>query len=135
MRRISTLASLFALCAFGLAVAGCGDSHEKVVNDLAAQIEKVVGVLKGVTDKASADAAKPKLDSIDQDIKAIAERAKKLPKPSQAEEAALKSKLETRMKKAGEELQTEMMRVGPIAPELGGKVMEIMMNMAALGEK
>jgi hypothetical protein len=47
-----------------MGVVGCSDSHEKVVKDQLSLLEKTVEVLEGVTDKESAEAAKPELEAI-----------------------------------------------------------------------
>ena len=123
MLRPVSLATVLITCAL---LAGCGgDSHEAVMDDMIAQMNKVTAVLKTVKDEASAEAAKPKLEAIGKDMKKLKERADKLGDPAKEKEEALKTKYEEKMKEAMTGLMQEMMRIG-MNPKLGEKLGDVM---------
>ena len=51
---------------------GCGNSDEKTVSGILAKKQELVRVLKGVTDKSSTEAAKPKIQALMADVKGLA---------------------------------------------------------------
>src|SRR5262245_54392177 len=111
MRRFAML----VLVGLALAVTGCGDSHEKVMKDQLKIREQLVEVLKKVNekDKASMEAAAPKVSALAKEYAAVNEREKKLGQPT-AEE--FKKMLENAQKDGfkgadvGMQLSRELMR-------------------------
>ena len=75
-----------------LAVLGCDSepTRESVMEDSITKLK--ASVLETVKDESSAQAAKPKLQAIDADMKEIKAKADKLPKPTAEEEKRLKEK-------------------------------------------
>ena len=100
-----------------LLVAACGDkisSHEDALEAQLDVIHDTTAVLKTIKDKASAEAAKPKLDALEKRMKDIEEQMKKLegtPDPK------LQQKAMTEMAKAMQELMAAMAAV-PDDPEI-----------------
>jgi thiamine biosynthesis lipoprotein ApbE len=68
MSRVVSIAVAIMIAA---CLAGCGDDAESTVSGILAKKKELVGVLKGVTDKRSADAAKPKIEAIFDDVKKL----------------------------------------------------------------
>ena len=82
-----------ALFAFScLVMAGCGDSHDRVVRDYLTELESMVKVLEGIETAEDAEKAKRKLETIGGKIKTIISRKEKLGDPGQALEKKLKEK-------------------------------------------
>lgn len=108
-------------CVCAMALAGCSDSHDKVTADTLDIITDMNDVLDDVTDKASAEAAKPKLEAIGERMKDVKARADKLGEPSPEQQEQLKTKYEERMGKEMMRMFGNAMRVGTdpeIAPVL-----------------
>jgi hypothetical protein len=95
-----------------MALAGCSDSHDKVTADTLDIMADMNDVLDGVTDKASAEAAKPKLEAIGERMKDVKARADKLGEPSAEQQEQLKAKYEERMGKEMMRMFGNAMRVG-----------------------
>ena len=75
-----------------LVMAGCGDSHDKVVQDYLTEMESMVKVLEGIETAEDAEKAKSKLETIGAKIKTIISRKEKLGAPGQDLEKKLKEK-------------------------------------------
>jgi len=92
---------------------GCGpsDPHERVTEDLMDGMEEITGVLATVTDKASAEAAKPKLEALGTRMEAIKKEMTEIGEPDKAREEALKEKYEERIKKITAGMVKEAKRV------------------------
>ena len=86
-------------------VGGCsragGDSAEKVFADMTANMQEMSAILASVTDKASAQAAVPRIDAVRTKMRDCARRARALPKV----DAATEQRLDT----AAEAMQREIM--------------------------
>jgi len=94
-----------------LLMGGCKRTHEDALKALLAKMNEVTGVLKGVTDEASAKAAAPKLKKFAAEMEALKKEMDAMPKPTTAEEQALKSKYETPLQQAAMAFMKETMRV------------------------
>jgi hypothetical protein len=113
-----------ALCViFTLVLGGCGggDTHEKIVDEMIVQLDRVGTAASKITDKASAETAIAEMKSAAAEIKKIGERAKKLGDPS----AEVQKKLEEKMKVKGQEIQTKMMSGIASAQKAGPEAMAI----------
>lgn len=75
--------SLALLC---LSFSGCGKAatHKDLANKMGNSMEEFADVISGISDKASAEAAKPKLQAIVKRLDEIVEQGKALPNPSSA---------------------------------------------------
>jgi hypothetical protein len=113
MRRLISILA----CGCVLALAGCSDSHEKVMSDTVDVLSETNATLEGVTDKASAEAAKPKLEALSERMQALEARGEKLGEPSAAETEALGKKYLPQMMKEGFQLMAAMQRINS-NPEL-----------------
>ena len=97
-----------------LLVSGCGKgepTHESVAEDMMDLLAKQVDIMEGITDAASAEAAKPKLDALLEELKELTEVAKKLGDPPKELEEELEKKYEPETKKLMERLMPVMMRL------------------------
>jgi len=113
-----------------LPLAGCGtsDPYEQVTEDSLACMEEMVDVLATVKDKASAEAAKPKLEAVGERMKEIEKRMEELGKPDKAKQEALEKKYKERMTEIAGKMMQESMRV-MMNPELGQIIGDAMKNM------
>jgi hypothetical protein len=120
-----------------LILAGCsgGDSHEKVVDDVLKQMDRMVTAMSSVTDKATAERAVAELKTVADEMKKLGERAKKLGEPS----AELKTKLEAKMTAKQTEMQQKMAgaqaSIAKAGPEAGMILMKGMMEFAPAMEE
>ncbi|MCP4377663.1 MAG: hypothetical protein GY794_15995 [bacterium] len=92
---------------------GCGpsDPHEKAVVDMMDCMEEMADVLATVTDEASAEEAKPKLEAVAERMQTLKKDMDKLGEPDKEKEEALKEKYEERMKEVTKKMMKENMRV------------------------
>ena len=88
-----------------------GDSRDKVIKDQLALMTAMTGLLEGVTDKESAEKAKPEFTKLNGKGQALKARADKLGEPSPEEEDALKAKYGPQMEEVGKKMMTQMMRL------------------------
>lgn len=100
-----------AVAVLGLVLAGCKDSHEKVISDSVSKMKEVVAVMKTVTDEASAKSAAPKIQALGDDMKKIKDRMDKLGKPSDSEDKRLQAKYEKELREVTSDLMKESMRI------------------------
>ncbi len=76
-----------------LAAGGCGDSLDSVAREEIKLTDQKAAVLEDVKDKESAEAARPRLEKLSQEMKGLKERKQRLAKDQKPEkllEAALK---------------------------------------------
>ncbi|MEX2214390.1 MAG: hypothetical protein WD768_09700 [Phycisphaeraceae bacterium] len=128
MRHITSL----ALLAVTLVAGGCGGgSHEAVAEESVSKFKELASVLEGVTDTASAKAAKPKIDAIVAELKAIGERSKALPEPDEATKKKIMEKMKTELTSAMMKMQEAMMKLAtnPEAAKALGEAMEKMQDL------
>lgn len=98
------LAIAFAACAL-LTLGGCGaDTHDGLMTELLDQVGEMNNTLDTVKDKESAEAAKPKVESIAKEIEAIKKRMDTLEEPPADVQAELKAKYEA-------QIQTKLLRM------------------------
>ncbi len=81
MRTLKTLVLAF----LSITLIGCGDSHEKVASDTKSEMNKFAEIVKGITDKKTAEEALPKFKAWAKAMKDLGERGKALEKPSDEE--------------------------------------------------
>ena len=87
------------------------DSRDKVMEDQLGLMASMVGVLEGVTDKATAEKAKPEMKSLNTKAEAVKLRADKLGEPTEEEEKGLKEKYGAQMEEVGGKIMAQMMRL------------------------
>lgn len=68
-----------------LLLAACGSRHEQAVAEYIDVLEDMNDVLDGVKDKKSAQAARPKLETLGKRMRALEEKMKQLPEPTEAD--------------------------------------------------
>jgi hypothetical protein len=103
---MQTIKITLMACLTALFLASCGaDSKEKVMDDAFSGMEEMVTILEGVSDKASAEKAKPKLEAlatkmkkIDGRLEALGLKKEDLQKEMESDEK-YKKKMETLMGK------------------------------------
>ena len=101
-----------------LTAVGCGDTHDKVMNDMATSMEDLGDALADVKDVDSAKANSDRISKIAADMQDISDRANKLDKPSEEKVKELKEKYGDRFDKASEKLFKEMIRVAFLGEEV-----------------
>lgn len=114
---------------------GCGGglgSQDGIADAKISTMEDFVNILEGIKDKSSADAAKPKILEIKKRMEEIEAAAKKLGEPkgedktkAEAKLKAAQQKLEPRMQKAFERIQSD--------PEVMAAVASVMAEMGSMG--
>jgi len=102
VRNILCLVAAGIICVLAT---GCADRYEKAVQEQISHLREVNAILASVKDKATLDAAKPKLEKLGKEMMALAERLKKLDPPPKEKAEALKAKYEKEMR----EVATEML--------------------------
>jgi len=104
--------NIWAACAvILLAVTGCGgDPEEKLLNDAMATMKEIVSTLETVKDKASAQAAKPKLEALFKKLQETGEAGKKAA-TDKAKSDALEKKYAAQLKDLQEKMSKEIMRI------------------------
>jgi len=103
---LARLAALFTAVTLPLALTSCGgDTHEKLADDTISIMNKMGDAIAGVKDKASAEAAKTKIEGLVKEMKALKERGDKIGEATGDQ----KTKLEEKIQKAAQDVQTKMM--------------------------
>jgi hypothetical protein len=123
MKRSLTLASLLLL----MAITGCGDTHESLTEDGISTIKKLIAVLDGVKDEASAKSAKSEIKSLMEKLNEINTKQTKLPQPTEAEVKAMGEKHGKEMDELQQKLAGHMMRIG-FDPKIGPVLNDIDMK-------
>jgi hypothetical protein len=116
MKALNRLVAIIA--ALVLAACSGGDTHEKIVDDLNAQMDKLGTAVASVTDKASAEKAVTEIKTVSTEMKAIAERAKKIGDPSKEVQAKLEAKMKTKQEEMVAKMvgaQANLTKAGPEA--------------------
>src|SRR5688572_4266707 len=85
-------AALVLAAVSSFALSSCGDPHEKAAKDLTSLMNRMADTLGSVKDKASAEAAKDKLKSLNEEVKAMTSRLERLGKPSSEIEKTIESR-------------------------------------------
>ena len=99
-----------------LMLTSCGNKAESLMEKGVSKMEEVASILKTVTDKKSAEAAKPKLAAIAKEMESFQKEVEAL-KLTKEEEKALEDKYKDRMGQAMKDLMSESMRIAQ-NPEL-----------------
>ncbi len=124
MRRIFVWS---VIAAMAIVLPGCGKAtHESLTKDTVSQMKKVVEILKGVKDEASAKAAASKIEAIGKAIRTIKTQAEELGKPTRELEAQLQDKYAEELRSVTMEMGREVMRI-QMDPKLRGPMREGMM--------
>ena len=123
------IAVLIAVLMLGLL--GCKSYSEKAASDVVDKQQEVVKILKGVTDKDSAMAAKTKLIGVAKDMSELASKWDKK-KLKEDEMTKAMDKYKADMEQNHKDIQTEMERISKI-PEAIGPIMEGMMSVTTSG--
>jgi hypothetical protein len=97
-----------------VALAGCGkgaDTHAKIASDVAVQLQAASDAIATVNDKTSAEAAGKKITDAAEQIDKVAVRMKKLPKPTEQEDNAIRSEMKPKMEAITKQMQSSMIRL------------------------
>ena len=109
-----------------LPLVGCSDSHDKVMGDAVSTMEDISGILDGVTDKGSAEAAEGRLESKIEELNSIYERAAALEEPSEETLAELDQKYEERLADLRGDLLRNMFRILGLGEDVGTPISRAM---------
>ncbi|HEX9793040.1 MAG TPA: hypothetical protein VGC54_03575 [Planctomycetota bacterium] len=107
MKRFVPTLAVLCLCLLPLACGG--DTNESIAKENVSLMSEFVGTLEGITDKASAEAAKGELDSLVEKLNELKARMVKMGEPSAAEKAKLMA--DSDMAAVQLKLQSQMMRL------------------------
>jgi hypothetical protein len=121
VKRLPAIISALMLIA---CLTGCGDSHDSLMKEKLSTMKQWVATLEGITDEASAKAAKPKLKSLNEKMEKISEREGKLKPPTEAEKKAIEAKYDKEMKEVGQKLVVEGFRI-MVDPKLNAELNDI----------
>ena len=119
-RTMHKLLAILLTITLPLGLFSCGgDSHAGLAKEQQAEMSSLVSILKGITDEASAEAAKDKMSALGERMAAIAKRAEALGEPTPEEAKALLEELgdnptDGPMGKMIGEMTAEMMRLQSI---------------------
>ncbi|MCM8541202.1 MAG: hypothetical protein NE328_13080 [Lentisphaeraceae bacterium] len=119
--------SIIAACVMAVLFVSCGaDSKEKIIADAEVGMEEMVNLLEGIKDKATAEAAKPKLEALAERMNKLKDRADalKIPKADLDKEMQASEKIKGLMGK----LMGSMMRIG-MNKEISGVLEDTMKKM------
>lgn len=100
------------LLALPLLLNSCAKRQDSLIQQQIAQMEKLTKVLNGITDKATADIAKPKIDTIKKKMAKIKSDMNKLEPPTPEEQAALDKKYGQEMQDATRALMNAYAKAG-----------------------
>jgi hypothetical protein len=126
------LAGMVSLLAGFLLLAACNGgspTHESVTKDMISMMEEQADILATITDEASFEAAKPKLDALKEKADTLKAATEKLGDPSKDVEEQLKKKYEPRVKEVSQKLMKEMQRL-MMSPAIAGKLQEALKDLA-----
>ena len=105
-----------------------GGEHEDVMKSMVAVFGDYAATLATVKDKATAEAAKPKLQGLALRMQAVQKRMEALGEPPEAEKQRLKEKYETAMAEATQKMMAESMRVA-MTPGANDVLREVFQSM------
>ncbi len=107
------LAAIGAALALAACLAGCGgaSSREPLIKDTLAILNEEADVLEKIHDRASAEAALPKLQGLVDRFLAVKAEMEKMPKPSTEVLKELEDRYEGERMNAMQRLQTSAMRI------------------------
>jgi hypothetical protein len=109
--RYAAFASLLAVLSFTATSQGQEkDTFDSLARAIVKELSKVADALASITDKKTAEAAKPKLIEVGKTMQDLHARVEKLGKPSKEEEQAIKKYQEEALKIASR-IQAESVRV------------------------
>lgn len=115
---IRLLAPLCAVVALFLSGCSPSDTHEKVLDDAATQLDKLAKTLASVTDKASAEKAAKDMRAIAEDLKKTAARAQALGQPTVDVKAKIDSKMRVIEGKFSQLVEAQAPRIKALPPEV-----------------
>jgi len=133
MKSIIKFITRTSLVVAALVLTGCsgGDSHEKIVDAMIVQIDRMATAVSSVTDKATAEKAAAELKSVGEEMKKIAEKAKGMKDPS----AEVQAKIDAKMKAKQEEVQKKMAGIQGTLAKAGPEAAAVLMGgMAEFGK-
>lgn len=104
------LLTLAVICSL-LLCSGCGDTYESLAEESVSVMKQLLATLESVKDGASARAAKPKLQALDEEMKDIEKRMSALGTPSEADIEALDASIGKEMEELSMKISEAMMRI------------------------
>ena len=124
---MTVLKSIIAACLMAVLFASCGaDSKEKIIADAETGMEEMVNLLEGIKDKATAEAAKPKLEALAERMNKLKSRADALQIPEEDMKKAMEGS--EKIKGLMGKLMGSMMRIG-MNKEISGVLEDTMKKM------
>ncbi len=108
------LGAVAVLCLSLPACGGASDEHEAAIQEAMSFMNEMAITMEGVSDKASLEAAVPKLKEIAARGEALKVKMKAMGDPKPEREKDLKAKYEPQMKALQERMGKVMQKVGPL---------------------
>src|SRR5207253_2147247 len=108
------LTRIYIIIVSAAALAGCGkgaDTHAKVASDVAVQLQVASDAIATVNDKTSAEVAGKKITGAADEIDKVAVRMRKLPKPTEKEDNAIRDEMKPKMEAIRTQMQSSMTRL------------------------
>jgi hypothetical protein len=130
------IVTILAFCAF----TGCGkgpDNHAQAAKDVITELQSASDAMAGITDKASADTAAPKINDAADKIDTISLRIKKLPHPTQAENDSISAEVQPQMAAVTSKMQSSIVRLSSVPgamQSLIGPMKRLKTSLAGFGE-
>jgi hypothetical protein len=130
MKGLQMKRAYFGLIVLMLALNGCKSEVETAMSEMVDKFKEVTQILKGVTDKNSAIAAKAKIEAVGRDMEALAKKYNnKVARTDEMKKA--EEKFKPQMEQAVKEMTAEAQRIGNIP----GAAEPIQSALMALGTK
>jgi hypothetical protein len=109
---LNRVLSIALIAVVSIVLTGCKSEAESAMSDMVDKQKEIVKVLKGVKDKESAAAAKPKLESLGKEMEKVADRLGKV--KDQEEQKKTTEKYKTEFEQVSKDMFAEMMRISQI---------------------
>lgn len=110
---MSTRLLLLAIAATGMAVSGCGDSHVSLERQRIALGKEFAEVITSSDNLNQMLDQTPRIESIAQRLEQLAERRKKLPRPTSAQQAELEKMRDAEAEEMKDKLTAHMQKMTP----------------------
>ena len=102
---LGVLIPCFLVSGFG------GDSHESIRKETIKAMNEMCDILGSIKDKASAEAAKSKMEKLSERMQDLKKRADKLGEPSAEVKSALEKKYKAELEQVGQRFVKEVFRM------------------------
>lgn len=127
------LAAILTLASALVSACGGASTHEAVSQDMTKAMKDFVATLETVTDKKSAEAAKPKLEAIAKSIQEIQQRMEALGEPPAEKQKELEEKYGKEMEQVMQRMMAASMKLAS-NPEAMATLQPVLEQMGETGK-